>query len=166
MKVGLLSDTHCRVPAIRDLLKYMQEKGVGMVLHAGDFCAPFALGPIIESSLPMVGVFGRNDGDPSGLRARAEQGMGVELFESPHSFELAGKRIMLIHDIGDVSARSLEGHDIVIHGGTHHEEMKERGSTLIVNPGEGCGWLTGSPSAAILDLETREVHFFKLDAEA
>jgi predicted phosphodiesterase len=96
----------------------------------------------------------------------AEQGMGIELFESPHSFELAGKRIMLIHDIGDVSAHSLEAHDIVVHGGTHREEMKERGDTLIVNPGEGCGWLTGTPSGAILDLETRDVHFFKLDAES
>lgn len=166
MKVGLLSDTHCRVPAIRDLLRYMQKEGVSMVLHAGDYCAPFALSPLIELSVPMVGVFGRNDGDPSGLRAMAEQGMGIELFESPHSFELAGKRIMLIHDIGDASAHSLEGHDIVVHGGTHREEMKERGDTLIVNPGEGCGWLTGTPSGAILDLESRDVHFFKLDDKA
>ena len=55
-----------------------------------------------------------------------------------------------------------EAHSIVIHGFTHREEMKTRGDTLIVNPGEGGGWLYGSPSGAILDLDTRQVDFFKL----
>jgi hypothetical protein len=40
--------------------------------------------------------------------------------------------------------------------------MKTRGDTLIVNPGEACGWLTGTPSAAILDLESRQVEFLSL----
>jgi predicted phosphodiesterase len=40
--------------------------------------------------------------------------------------------------------------------------MKERGDTLIVNPGEGCGWLHGDPSGAILDLNTKKVQFLKL----
>ncbi|MGQ0765424.1 MAG: metallophosphoesterase [Gemmatimonadota bacterium] len=165
MLIGLMSDTHCRVPAIRESLVYMQERGVGLVLHAGDYCAPFALKPFIELNMPLAGVFGRNDGDIEGLRAFAQQGMGMELFESPHSFDVGGKRILLIHDVVDASARSLESHDIVVHGSTHREEMKHRGETLIVNPGEGCGWLNGQPSAAILDLDSREVHFFKLPGQ-
>ncbi|MDP1862026.1 MAG: metallophosphoesterase family protein, partial [Gemmatimonadaceae bacterium] len=63
MLVGLLSDTHDRLPAIEALLLYMQKRGVGMVLHVGDFCAPFSLKPFIDLNIPMVGVFGRNDGD-------------------------------------------------------------------------------------------------------
>ena len=89
--------------------------------------------------------------------------LGMELFESPHSMELGGQRILIVHDIGDVSPRSIEGHAIVIHGFTHREEMKTRGDTLIVNPGEACGWLHGDPSAAILDLDTRQVEFLRLD---
>ena len=57
MLVGLLADTHDRLPAIRSLLSYMQKRGVGLVLHAGDFCAPFALKPFIELNMPLVGVF-------------------------------------------------------------------------------------------------------------
>lgn len=162
MLVGLLSDTHDRLPAIRALLEYMQERGVGMVLHAGDFCAPFALKPFIELNMPMVGVFGRNDGDHEGIRAYAQQGMGIELFESPHSFELGGQRILLVHDLVDAGQRSVEAHGVVVHGFSHREEMMIRGETLIVNPGEGCGWLHGEPSGAILDLDTKDVHFFKL----
>jgi predicted phosphodiesterase len=41
--------------------------------------------------------------------------------------------------------------------------MKTRGETLIINPGEACGWVYGSPTAAILDLETKHVEFIKLD---
>ncbi len=162
MKVGLLSDTHDRVPAVRSLLQYMQDHGVHLVLHVGDFCAPFSLRPFVEMNMPVIGVFGRNDGDPEGLRAYAQQGMGIELFESPHSLELGGQRILMVHDLGDVNERSIAGHSIVVHGFTHREEMKDRGETLIVNPGEGCGWLHGEPSGAILDLQTRHVQFFKL----
>ncbi|MBK8645652.1 MAG: YfcE family phosphodiesterase [Gemmatimonadetes bacterium] len=162
MLVGLLSDTHDRLPAIRALLQYMQERGVGIVLHAGDYCAPFSLKPFIELNMPMVGVFGRNDGDREGIRAYAQQGMGIELFESPHSFELGGQRMLLVHDLVDASPRSLESHGVVVHGFSHREEMMIRGETLIVNPGEGCGWLHGEPGGAILDTDTKDVHFFKL----
>ncbi|MGQ0539934.1 MAG: YfcE family phosphodiesterase [Gemmatimonadaceae bacterium] len=162
MLVGLLADTHCRVPAIRAIIALMAERGVHLVLHAGDYCAPFALLPFQEASMALAGVFGRNDGDREGLRAVAQQSMGIELYESPHSLELAGQRILIVHDIQDVGTRSIEGHAIVLHGQTHREEMKTRGDSLIVNPGEGCGWLHGAPSAAILDLETKHLDFFKL----
>jgi predicted phosphodiesterase len=61
-----------------------------------------------------------------------------------------------------VQKRSISGHEIVIHGSTHQQEMKTRGDTLILNPGEGCGWLYGTPSAAILDLDTKQVEFITL----
>ena len=112
--------------------------------------------------MSLAGVFGRNDGDPQGLVTRAQSSFGAELFESPHSFEIGGRRILLVHDIGEVQKRSVTGHDIVIHGSTHQQEMKTRGETLIVNPGEGCGWLYGTPSAAILDLDSRNVEFITL----
>jgi putative phosphoesterase len=162
MVVGLLSDTHDRLPAIDGLIREMMARGVGMVLHAGDFCSPFALRPVLENNVTLAGVFGRNDGDHEGLRAYAASGLGIELFESPHSMEVAGQAILLVHDLGDVSPRSIEQHSIVVHGFTHREEMKTRGDTLIVNPGEGCGWLYGPPSAAVLDLESRRVEFIQL----
>ena len=163
MRVGLLSDTHDRVPAIDALLREMLAREVNFVLHAGDYCSPFSLKPFKDHSIAMAGVFGRNDGDQSGIRAFAEQGMGQELFESPHSIKFGDHKVLIVHDIGDVSERSVLAHAIVIHGHTHLQEMKTRGDTLIVNPGEACGWLYGSPTAAILDLDTKYVEFIKLD---
>lgn len=162
MRIGLLSDTHDRVPAVDALLREMMAREVQFVLHAGDYCSPFALKPFQDHNLAMAGVFGRNDGDPEGIRAFAAQGMGHELFESPHSITFGDQKVLIVHDIGDVVERSVLAHAVVIHGHTHLQEMKTRGDTLIVNPGEACGWLNGSPTAAVLDLDTKHVEFIKL----
>ena len=166
MKIGLLSDTHDRVPAIEALLRRMQERNVTLVLHAGDYCSPFALKAFASIDVPVVGVFGRNDGDREGLRAAAAtSGLATELFESPHSFELEGKAGLLVHDLGEVQPRSLDAHAVVVHGCSHRPERTTRGEVLVINPGEACGWVTGSPSAAILDLDTNDVEFLTLDAD-
>lgn len=162
MLVGLMSDTHDRVPAIAELVKRMADRGVGMILHAGDFCSPFSLQPFQDANVALAGVFGHNDGDPEGLTSFAEQGMGHELFESPHSLTIGEIKILLVHDIGDVTARSIKAHHVVVHGLEHQQSMKTRGETLIINPGEACGWINGSPTAAVLDLESRHVEFIKL----
>jgi putative phosphoesterase len=166
MRIGLIADTHDRIDAVAELAGRMAAGGVGYVIHAGDFCSPFSLKPVQDLQLALNGVFGRNDGDHEALRAMAMTGLGSELFESPHSFELKGKSILVVHDLNEANARSVESHDIVVHGCSHREEMKSRGKTLIVNPGEACGWLHGAPTAAILDLDTRQVEIIKLTEHA
>ncbi|HET9425443.1 MAG TPA: metallophosphoesterase [Gemmatimonadaceae bacterium] len=162
MRVGLMSDSHDRIPAIAEFLRQMQDAGIGLVLHAGDFCAPFSLDPFEEAHISMAGVFGKNDADLESLRTRAGRAIGLELFESPHSFEIGGRRILLVHDIADIPDHSIESHEIVVHGHSHKQEMKTRGETLLVNPGEACGWVNGIPTAAILDLDARRVEFLTL----
>lgn len=163
MRIGLLADTHDRVPAVDALLREFLRHEVTFVLHAGDYCSPFSLKPFQDHGMAMAGVFGRNDGDPEGLRGAAAQGMGLELFESPHGMKVGDHKVLIVHDIGEVVERSVLAHSIVVHGHTHLQEMKVRDNTLIVNPGEACGWLYGAPSGAVLDLETKNVEFLKLD---
>jgi len=162
MRIGLIADTHDRLPAIDELVKRLVAGGASLVMHAGDYCSPFALAPFHDANIPLLGVFGRNDGDPAGLSAYAAQGMGTELYESPHSFEVAGHQFLIVHDLGEINQRSIEQHHFVIHGCSHQAEMKTRGNTLLVNPGEACGWLHGSCTAALLDLETKGVEIIKL----
>ena len=157
VKIGVMSDTHDRVPAIADLLQRFSDKGVSMVMHAGDYCAPFSLAPFHQRGMALLGVFGRNDGDRETLAAYAARGMGTEIYESPHSFEVGGKRILLVHEIAEVNPRSIESHDFVIHGSSHLQSEKRIRNTLVINPGEACGWIHGKCTAAILDTETGEV---------
>jgi putative phosphoesterase len=152
-----MADTHDRVPAVTNLLEKLAAKGVSMVMHAGDYCSPFCLAPFHQSGMALLGVFGRNDGDPETLSAYAARGMGTEIYESPHSFDVGGKRILLVHDLAEITGRSIESHDFVIHGSSHLQSQKKVGSTLVINPGEACGWLHGKCTAAILDTDTGEV---------
>lgn len=159
-----MSDSHDRVPAVRECVRRFADAGVSLVLHAGDYCAPFSLAPFRAAGIPLLGVFGRNDGDRDGLRAAAGAlPSGGELFESPHSLELGGRSVLLVHDIGDALARSVEAHAVVVHGCSHRAEVRQRGATLVINPGEACGWLTGVATAAVLDLDTLVVERLTLD---
>jgi putative phosphoesterase len=163
MRVGLLADTHDRVPAVAELVRRLAAAGVGMVMHAGDYCSPFVLEPLEASQVSLAGIFGRNDGDHQGLLAKAAAGFGAEIYESPHSFEVGGQRILLVHDLADANRRSLETHSIVVHGCSHHQQSARRGDTLLVNPGEACGWMHGVPQAAVLDLDTQQLEFISLE---
>jgi putative phosphoesterase len=157
-----MADTHDRVPAIGEILDRFASKGVAMVMHAGDYCSPFSLAPFHQRGMALLGVFGRNDGDRETLAAYAARGMGTEIYESPHSFDVGGKRVLLVHDIAEISARSIESHDFVIHGSSHLQTEKKVGTTLVINPGEACGWIHGKCTAAILDTETGELEHITL----
>lgn len=162
MLIGLMADSHDRIPAVAELLLQMREKGATMVLHAGDYVSPLALKPFEDLHMTLAGVFGKNDGDHESLLSRAGAGFGLEIFDSPHSFDVAGKQILLVHDIADAQKRSVTSHPIVVHGFAHQQSMKTVGDSLLVNPGEACGWLHGVPGAALLDLDTRKVEFLSL----
>lgn len=163
MRVGILADTHDRIPAIEALVNMMIERGASIIMHAGDYCSPFSLEPFQQVNIPLLGVFGRNDGDRAGLTAYAASlGVGAELYDSPHSFDVNGKQVLIVHDIGEVNQRSLEKHDFVIHGCTHVPEIKSHGNTVLINPGEACGWVHGSCTGALLDFRTNEVEILKL----
>ena len=83
-----------------------------MVLHAGDYCAPFALRPFEEASMSLAGVFGRNDGDTQGPRARRRRRDSAPSCSSRRTASSsAAQRILLVHDIGDVQPRSIEAHE-------------------------------------------------------
>ena len=71
---------------------------------------------------------------------------------------LDNKKIVVVHEHHTVNALADSGHfDVVVYGHTH-EPLVKRNASLLINPGEVCGWLYGKPTAAILDLN-------KMDAE-
>jgi predicted phosphodiesterase len=91
VRIGLLSDTHDRVPAVAELLRRFAAAEVTLVLHAGDFCAPFSMLPFHETPLTLLGVYGRNDGDRDTLASYASALPGTgELFQRRTASRSAG----------------------------------------------------------------------------
>ncbi len=126
-----------------------------MLLHAGDYCAPFSLRPI-EEAQHVAGrrvrpERRRHAGPP---RARAVRASASSCSSGRTASRSAGAaHPRRARHRRRPRAAVHRGHSIVVHGFTHQQEMKTRGDTLIVNPGEACGWLYGTPKAAILDLD-------------
>ncbi len=49
---------------------------------------------------------------------------------------------------------NVGGYDVIIHGHTHEPKTYQKGKTLVINPGEVCGYLTEKPTIATLDTKT------------
>lgn len=156
MKVGILADTHDNMPMIREAVRMFRERGAEAIVHAGDFVAPFALKALLEASIPLTGVFGNNDGEKRGLKSLCET-----LYEPPHRFELGGRTVVLAHDLLELTDDLIEGADLVVYGHTHSVAI-EQGPPLRLNPGEAGGWLSGSATAALVDLWAMTAEIFQL----
>jgi len=163
MKVGIMSDSHDHLINIRKAVETFNEAGVGFVLHAGDFVAPFVANELQKLNCPLLGVFGNNDGERIGLQNRLKS-FGAEVKVQPAFIGLDGKRFVIVHEHELVDALAESGKfDVVVYGHTHNADIRKASSgCLIINPGEVCGWLTGKPTVAILDTETIEVRLISL----
>jgi hypothetical protein len=149
MLVGVLSDSHDNVSAIRRVGEELRRRGVSLVLHAGDWVSPFSarfLREAVGEGVRIVGVFGNNEG---------ERPYFLEIAGEAAELEVAGRRVALYHGTSPVLLKALVEsglYDVVVYGHTHQAVIERRGRTLVVNPGELCGCLTGRSSYALLDL--------------
>ncbi|MCK5513293.1 MAG: metallophosphoesterase, partial [Deltaproteobacteria bacterium] len=153
--IGIIADTHDNRRAIANAVELFNQRGAGMVFHAGDFIAPFTAIDFSKLQCKMMMVFGNNDGEKIGLY-HAFSKLG-EIVEGPKTCEYLGKRFILMHEptcMDELSASHQA--DVIIYGHTHEIDIR-KGETLIINPGEGGGWLTGRATAALLDLTTMDV---------
>lgn len=148
MKLGVISDSHDNLAAISAAMKRFQAAGVEAIVHAGDFVSPFALKRVLQTRLPVYGVFGNNDGEHAGLAA-----LLPDLAEGPRHLELGGKKVCLVHNWSRMSREHLEAADIVIYGHSHQPLVEHREGVLTVNPGEAGGWISGRCTIALLDTE-------------
>ncbi len=155
MKIGVISDSHDNMPMIRKAVGFFNgREDITLVVHAGDFVAPFALEALLELRVPMLAVFGNNDGERAGL-ARLMPGLAGTSLTS----EIGERRICVVHSIDDVPGD--DGIDVIIYGHDHRSNI-EPGPPLKVNPGECCGYLTGRPTVAVIDLAEMTAEIIEL----
>jgi putative phosphoesterase len=168
-KIGIISDTHDNLPAVDAALERLEKMGVRLLLHAGDIVAPFTLRRILSRGFEFRGVFGNNDGELL-LLSRVARDQGAVLTHQPLVTDVEGLRAVVLHGLSGleetksfVTALAKSGeYDLVVYGHTHEVDVRKVGRTLIVNPGEACGYLTGKKSFAVLDAERMEVEIVTL----
>ena len=159
MKIGIISDTHDNVPKIKEAVRIFNENEVALVLHGGDYIAPFALNPLEGLKCEYVGVFGNNDGEKLGLSKKAQGRINV----APHSLDFGGKQILVMHEPGALDAViKSQSYHLIVYGHTHEPVVEKHGETLVVNPGECGGWLKGRNTIAIADLDQMTAEIVEL----
>ncbi len=166
MKIGVVSDTHDNHEAAKKVAELLRKRGIKIMIHLGDIISPFTLK--IFSGFEYYGVYGNNDGERLLLSKVAEEN-NMHIEEQPNIVEISGKKFILYHGSGSVektrktveSFAKSEEYDFVLYGHTHIVDIRKMGNTLILNPGEACGYLNGKRSFAILDSESGEVEIIE-----
>jgi len=155
MLIGILSDTHDNLPQIRKAVDFFNKSQVDLILHAGDIVAPFTIKEFKRLKSRMVIVFGNNDGEKNMWRQLVKD-IG-EIYDNFYGATLEGKRVLLMHEPWQLEALiASQKFDIIIHGHTHNGETHNSGRTLVINPGECCGWVTGKSTVGLLELPSKK----------
>ncbi|HEY8668405.1 MAG TPA: YfcE family phosphodiesterase [Tepidisphaeraceae bacterium] len=157
MLIGLLSDTHDRLPAMIAAVNLLRQRGAEFFIHCGDVGSEQILDQL--AGLPAAFVFGNNDWDLRSLE-RYAQSIGVQCLLHFGDLELGGKRIAVVHgDDAKLLARILtdQEHDYLLKGHSHQREDRRVGRTRIINPGALHRAL--QKSVALLNTETDELTF-------
>jgi len=163
--VGLIADTHDNLPMVERAVENLSGKNVDLVLHAGDYVAPFVIPEFKKLNTKLIGVFGNNDGDRELLKKRFNESEDLEIHGNFAEIFVDNLKIALLHGSEEELLEALinsNSFDVIVYGHTHEAEIKRKGKTLIVNPGEVCGYLSGKSTMAIFDTSERKAEIIKL----
>jgi hypothetical protein len=150
MKVGVLSDTHDRLPTFKRAVALFERLKVAAIFHAGDLVAPFAAKVIAPAavSVPVHVIYGNNDGERAGLKA-----ILPNIGDGPLTIKIGGRTIVMHHAYDWLKPQDFGAADVVITGHTHQVVNATENGKLLLNPGECCGWVYDRCTVALLDLD-------------
>ncbi len=156
MRVAIISDIHDNIPKLRAALSGLRD--VNVLICCGDLCSPFIikeLGTAFSGDIHVV--FGNNDGDRFRIAAGAAKYPHIRIHGEFCELKIGGRRFAVNHfdNIGRAMVES-GAYDVVCFGHNHQFELSRTGETLVINPGEVYGLLTGISTYAVYDTDTGE----------
>jgi putative phosphoesterase len=154
VKIAIISDIHDNIAKLRSALERCRDTAA--VVCCGDLCSPFIVKELGQGFAgPVHVVFGNNDGDRYRITQVAAGYPQIELHGEFVELEFDGRVFAVNHfdDMGRALARS-DHYDVVCYGHNHQFKLARQGKTLVVNPGEVFGGLTGKATFVIYDTES------------
>ena len=162
--IGIISDSHDNLNAIRKAVEFFNKKEVKAVLHAGDIVSPFTARAFKELKSKLYFVFGNNDGDKITLTRWFEE-IGATACGDFGDLTIDGLHIALLHGTNEALVKALArsgDFDVVIRGHTHDPGVKIIEGTPVINPGECSGVLSGKATVAVLEISNLNVEITEL----
>jgi putative phosphoesterase len=163
MLIAVMSDSHDHIWNLQKALNKVKDRNAGMIIHCGDFVAPFMLKELEETGIPVHGVFGNNDGDQYLLtKFSLTVFFNITLYGMIGTVDIDGFKVGFTHQ-GDIAEGLAAGgrYDMVCFGHSHEYLLKKIGQTIYLNPGEIMG-KEGSPGFCLVNTKTKAVERVKL----
>ncbi len=93
--IGIMADSHDNREALKNAVRLFNDIECELVIHAGDFVAPFAAGELESLLCPVKAVFGNCDGEKKGI-SNTISSFG-EIKKAPFCFPFAGLNFLVTH---------------------------------------------------------------------
>lgn len=165
--IGIISDSHDNINAIRKAVELFNEKKVKAVLHAGDLVSPFTARAFKELESKLYFVFGNNDGDKVTLTKRFEE-IGATSCGDFGDLTIDGLHVALLHGTNETLVKALAKSgefDVVVRGHTHEPGVKIIEGVPVINPGEASGVLSEKSTVAILEISNLNIEIMQLELD-
>lgn len=162
--IGIISDSHDNLGAIRKAVEFFNDNEVKAVLHAGDLVSPFTARVFEKLKSKLYVVFGNNDGDKVMLTKSFED-IGATICGDFGKLTVDSLHIALLHGTNEALVKALaksEDFDVIIRGHTHNPGITVIKGTLLINPGECSGVLSGKATVATLGTANLNVEITEL----
>ena len=155
MLIGIMSDSHDNIPNIKKAVNKFNELQIEHLYHAGDIVSPFTFNNFKNLNCPIDFVFGNNDGEELYL---IEKFKGKAVFHKHlYEFTIDDKKFIMMHEPNNIEYLfQKQVYDVIIYGHTHKLDIRKNDKTLLINPGESCGILSGDSTILTLDTSTLE----------
>jgi putative phosphoesterase len=164
MIIGIIADTHDNLPNIDKAIERLNQEKAQIVIHAGDYIAPFSVLRFKSLEAKLIGIFGNNDGDPQFLKKRFKE-INAEIRGRFAEITVEGIKIAVVHGEDLELLTSLigtESYDVIVYGHSHEAKIYRQGKTVVINPGEVCGYLSGKSTLALLNTKTLEAKIVEI----
>jgi uncharacterized protein len=180
MLLGIISDTHDRIPRTIAAIKLFHEAGVETILHCGDICGsailnlfagtphPWPLshgGERGKRETPFYYVMGNNDEDAE-LRQAAQHIDDFHYLGDGDIIELAGRKLGITHGHQNRVLNHLMSQQprYLFSGHTHVSHNQMHQGVQCINP--GAIHRASEYSVALLNLATDDLQFLPVPSSA
>jgi len=161
MKLGIMSDNHGRMHAVRQARIELEQAGAEAIVHCGDIGGPDVLDELAGCTCWFV--WGNMDDPAPSWRGHVEA-LGLPWPNGPLELHLAGKRLAVFHGHEPGFARAMRAaqYDYLIYGHTHRCADQQVGTMRVVNP--GALHRAAARTVALLDLADDSLQFLDVQA--
>ncbi len=158
MLIAVMSDSHDNIWNLEKAVDIIKEREADMVIHCGDFVAPFTLKYLESAGVPVHGVFGNNDGDQHLLtKISLIECSNITLHGLFGAVDMGAWKVAFTHQRETAWGLIKSGlYDLACYGHTHVHHVEKVGGKLLLNPGEVMG-KDGDPGFCLVDTETGAV---------